>query len=143
MGLAVSHGLGPIVVRSASQPAADCGGSSYWNIEVTFEETRAHTGLETQRQWSDKAISRTTPCVFALYSIVTWAALRSVAAGAVPTAQTAWYRKQEACFSDVLALVRRRIWSARYLTNSPGQTTSAPIPHAIPTGLIDHLAYAA
>jgi len=32
-----------------------------WNIEVTFEETRAHLGVETQRQWSDKAIARTTP----------------------------------------------------------------------------------
>ena len=33
-----------------------------WNIEVTFFETRAHLGIETQRQWSDKAIARTTPC---------------------------------------------------------------------------------
>ena len=32
-----------------------------WNIEVTFAETRAHLGIETQRQWSDKAIARTTP----------------------------------------------------------------------------------
>jgi hypothetical protein len=30
-------------------------------VEVTFEETRSHRGVETQRQWSDKAILRTTP----------------------------------------------------------------------------------
>jgi hypothetical protein len=24
-----------------------------WQVEVTFEETRAHLGVETQRQWSD------------------------------------------------------------------------------------------
>ncbi|UWU19498.1 hypothetical protein N2599_37365 (plasmid) [Rhizobium sullae] len=32
-----------------------------WQIEVTFAETRAHLGVETQRQWNDKAIMRTTP----------------------------------------------------------------------------------
>src|SRR5260370_20582543 len=35
---------------------------SRWNIEVTFEEVRAHLGLETQRQWRTLAIARTTPC---------------------------------------------------------------------------------
>jgi hypothetical protein len=37
-----------------------------WQEEVTFEEARAHLGIETQRQWSDKAIARTTPCLFGL-----------------------------------------------------------------------------
>jgi hypothetical protein len=41
-----------------------------WNIEVTFEETRRHLGVETQRQWSDWAITRTTPVLFALFSLV-------------------------------------------------------------------------
>ena len=40
-----------------------------WNIEVTFEETRAHLGVETQRQWSDLAIERTTPALFGLFSL--------------------------------------------------------------------------
>lgn len=42
-----------------------------WNIEVTFEESRAHLGVETQRQWSDKAIARTTPLLMGLFSVVT------------------------------------------------------------------------
>jgi hypothetical protein len=37
-----------------------------WPIEVTFEESRAHLGVETQRQWSDLAIERSTPCLFGL-----------------------------------------------------------------------------
>jgi len=41
-----------------------------WCVEVTFEESRAHLGIETQRQWSDMAIERTTPCLFGLYSVV-------------------------------------------------------------------------
>jgi hypothetical protein len=46
-----------------------------WSIETTFQESRAHLGLETQRQWSDLAIERTTPALFRLFSLVTlWAA---------------------------------------------------------------------
>jgi hypothetical protein len=41
-----------------------------WTIETTFEESRAHLGPETQRQWSDGAIERTTPGLCGLYSVV-------------------------------------------------------------------------
>ena len=34
-----------------------------WQLEVTFEEVRAHLGMESQRQWSDLAILRTTPTI--------------------------------------------------------------------------------
>lgn len=34
-----------------------------WNLEVTFEEVRAHLGVETQRQWLDRAIACTTPFI--------------------------------------------------------------------------------
>jgi hypothetical protein len=47
-----------------------------WSMEVTFEEARAHLGLETQRQWSDRAIARTTPVLLGLFSVVTLAAVR-------------------------------------------------------------------
>jgi len=41
-----------------------------WPIERTFEESRAHLRVETQPQWSDLAIERSTPCLFGLYSVV-------------------------------------------------------------------------
>ena len=45
-----------------------------WTVEVTFREVRAHLGVETQRQWSDKAIARATPCLMGLFSITAlWA----------------------------------------------------------------------
>ena len=47
-----------------------------WNIEVTFEKTRTHLGVETQRQWSDKAIARSTSLLMGLYSILTLIALK-------------------------------------------------------------------
>jgi hypothetical protein len=89
-----------------------------WSVEVTFEEGRAHLGLETQRQWSDQAIARTTPVLLALFSLVTLLALKLSQGGQIPVAATAWYHKEEPTFSDCLALVRQYLWRARYLVNS-------------------------
>ena len=77
---------------------------------MTFEESRAHLGIQTQRQWSDAAIERSTPCLLALYSLLH-------PKGNVPVQQTAWYRKSQATFSDVLAAVRFSLWNPfRYPT---------------------------
>jgi hypothetical protein len=89
-----------------------------WSVEVTFEEGRAHLGLETQRQWSDQAIARTTPVLLALFSLITVLALKLSHSGQIPVPVTAWYRKAEPTFSDCLALVRRHLWRARYLVHS-------------------------
>ena len=43
-----------------------------WQLEVTFQEVRTHLGVETQRQWSDLAIARTTPVLLGIFS---WTAL--------------------------------------------------------------------
>jgi hypothetical protein len=89
-----------------------------WSVEVTFEEARAHLGLETQRQWSDQAIARTTPALLALFSLVTLMALRLSYGGPIPVEVTAWYHKTEPTFVDCSALVRRYLWHAWYLVNS-------------------------
>lgn len=82
-----------------------------WCAEVTFEESRAHLGVQTQRQWSDVAIERTTPCLFGLYSLVAFLGCRFHLAGDIPFQSTAWYCKQQATFTDVLAAVRRHLWN--------------------------------
>lgn len=82
-----------------------------WNIEVTFEEVRAHLGFETQRQWSQGAINRTTPCLFGLFSLVVLiACVLHPQREALPVAKSSWYAKDEATFSDVIAAVRRHLW---------------------------------
>lgn len=89
-----------------------------WNVAVTFEETRRHLGVETQRQWSDLAIARTTPALMGLFSRVCLMALRLVGEGVMPVRQAAWYAKKDATFSDVLAFVRRAIWAGKYFANA-------------------------
>ena len=81
-----------------------------WNIEVTFEELRAFLGFETQRQWSDRAIERTTPCLFGIFSLVTIMA-KVLYPTNLPVRQNSWYIKDDATFSDALAAVRRHLWS--------------------------------
>jgi hypothetical protein len=89
-----------------------------WSVEVTFAEARRHLGIETQRQWSDAAIARTTPALLGLFSLVALRAADLHARGALAHRRTAWYRKEEPTFSDALAAVRRSLWAeaARFPT---------------------------
>jgi len=83
-----------------------------WNLEVTFEEARAHLGVETQRQWSEKAIRRTTPVLFGLFSLICLIAYKQNQQenDLVHGYSTAWYDKSDSVtFSDVLIYVKRLI----------------------------------
>lgn len=84
---------------------------SRWSIELTFEEVRRHLGFETQRQWSDKAIDRTTPIILASYSIITVMAfeLAKERCEKIALRSTAWYKKTHLTFSDVLFYLRKSI----------------------------------
>ncbi|MFC1460798.1 hypothetical protein ACETIH_29585 [Microvirga arabica] len=84
-----------------------------WSVEVTFAEVRRHLGVETQRQWSDKAIARTTPALLGLFSLVTVWADEALKVGWKPRC-AAWYVKSHPTFSDALAAVRARLWSASF-----------------------------
>ena len=86
---------------------------------MTFEEGRAHLGIETQRQWSDLAIERSTPLLFGLYSPVTLFGQALYPDGQVLVAQATWYRKPTATFRDVLAVVRRHLWGQNTFPTSP------------------------
>lgn len=81
-----------------------------WGIEVTFEETREHLGVETQRQWSDKAIARSTPILMSLYSIVYLMANQLKEEKPIQIQASSWYQKKHLTFSDMLRAVRMEIW---------------------------------
>jgi DDE superfamily endonuclease len=81
-----------------------------WQLEVTFREVRNHLGVETQRQWSDLAIARTTPCLLGLFSLVALLATRLGSQARLSVATAAWYRKEQPTFTDTLAAVRREVW---------------------------------
>jgi hypothetical protein len=82
-----------------------------WQVEVTFAEVRAHLGVETQRQWSDKAILRSTPALLGLFSIITLFAHDLSKSRNLKIRTAAWYAKALPTFSDAIAAVRREIWA--------------------------------
>ncbi len=81
-----------------------------WGLEVTFQEAREHLGVETQKQWSDKAIARTTPILMAVYTIVCLIGNCLNEEEPLIAEKTAWYDKKEVTFSDLLKAVRVTIW---------------------------------
>ncbi|MDP6840004.1 MAG: transposase [Planctomycetota bacterium] len=115
-----------------------------WQLEVTFQEARAHLGVETQRQWSDRAIARTTPALFGLFSWISMAAhLLQKQCPATPRS-TAWYAKAVPTFADAIALVRRDLWHASEtfsMSLEKPDMTKVPVP--LFNRLIDSLSYAA
>ncbi len=116
-----------------------------WQLEVTFEETRRHLGMETQRQWSDKAIARTTPLLLGLFSWVTLVAhaLYTAHPSAVPR-HAAWYAKPVPTFSDALALVRQYLWAAYPTFRISGEEPDMlKIPKPLFDTLVSTLCYAA
>jgi DDE superfamily endonuclease len=115
-----------------------------WQLEVTFEEVRAHLGVETQRQWSDKAIARSTPVLLGLFSLVTLLTSCLHDANRLPiVASTSWYRKLAPTFSDALAAVRRHLWGHADLFISPAGTQTKQTPPPLLNVLTEALCYAA
>ena len=115
-----------------------------WQVEVTFEEARAHFGMETQRQWSDKAIARTTPAVLALFSIVTLLGHHRYGETPEPfVRQAAWYVKRLPTFSDALATVRQQLWREAGFHTSRSEADSVKVDRALLERLTDALCYAA
>lgn len=114
-----------------------------WNIEVTFEEMRAHLGFETQRQWSDLAIARTTPSLFGLLSMIVLIAYELSKSNVIKIVNCAWYKKTDATFSDIIAFVRRHIWYAKNYTNSSFAPNSSYFDENLFESLLDMVCYAA
>ena len=98
-----------------------------WAIETTFAQVRAHLGVETQRQWSEKAIARTTPVLLGLFSLVTLLANRLHARGLLVRQTSTWYHKSHLTFSDALAAVRRYLWTASLFSMSENDAVTVKL----------------
>ena len=101
--------------------------------------------METQRQWSDRAIARTTPALFGLFSVATLAAdvLIEQRGGMAPRA-TAWYAMTNPSFADAVALVRRYLWVQQETSMiSRREPELVKVPRPVLRRMLDSLAYAA
>lgn len=112
-----------------------------WQVEVTFAETRRHLGVETNRSWSDKAIARTTPSLFGLFSLVAMVANDLSKAGKLKKQEAIWYEKQMASFSDAIGCVRQEIWEWQSLQTSGVEVKMIKIPRQYLQCLTDTLCF--
>lgn len=111
-----------------------------WTIEVTFQEMRAHLGFGAQREWSERAIERTTPCLFGLFSLVALMAA-VLYPDRLPIRSTAWYAKEGATFIDALAAVRRALWSNGNYSTSTSDPDTFSIPKMTMFSLLETACY--
>lgn len=117
--------------------------ASRWNIEVTFQETRALLGLETTRHWCRQSVLRVTPIMLGLFTVVAllWAQLpksKRRCYGGTPC-----YRKTTPTFADALFCVRRELWQRGLLLRHRGQSRCLDLlPRSLRQTLLWHLAAA-
>jgi hypothetical protein len=114
-----------------------------WQLEATFEEARAHRGVETPRQWSDQATARTTPALFALASVVPLRAAQLSGPQPMPARAAAWDRHAPATFSATLAVVRHAVGHQGHFSTSQGGTEVVKIPRRRYERVPETLCYAA
>ena len=114
-----------------------------WQMEVTFAEVRRHLGVETQRQWSEQAIRRTTPVLLGLFALVTLLADRHLRDATDVPRQATWYRKDAPTFADALAVVRREIWAHEAFRTSRCCPDMVKLPRTLVERLTEALCYVA
>jgi hypothetical protein len=115
-----------------------------WQLEVTFQEVRRHLGFETQRQWSELAIQRTTPALLGLFSLVTMFAHHRMRQAAGTFRRAAWYQKAHPTFADALALVRKELWALEETFHgSTSATDTIKVPRDFVERLTEAVCYAA
>jgi len=113
-----------------------------WNIETTFEDSRAYLGLESTRGRCARTVSRAEPCLLGLYSVVAllyWLLPpEEQEQGAVE-----WEGKATVTFSDAITAVRRWLWTRWVFPRAGHGQTFAKLPEAFQQFLLAALVPAA
>jgi hypothetical protein len=113
-----------------------------WNIETTFEESRAYLGLESTRGWCARTVLRAEPCLLGLYSVVAllfwWLPAEEQEQGTV-----AWEGKATVTFSDAIMAVRRWLWTQWVFPRAGHAEAFAKLPEPFRQFLLSALAPAA
>jgi hypothetical protein len=117
--------------------------ASRWNIEVTFEEIRAHLHFESTRMRCENSVKRAGAMLLGLFSVVSLIYAEIAAKQQIRVYGTPCYHKVDPTFADALAAVRTLIWEKVILQHLPGGQHVAKLPLPAWQMLLDHLAAAA
>ena len=114
-----------------------------WSMAVTCAAARAPLGMETPRQWHDRASARTTPARLSRSALITLTAHLRIAQAATCRRSTAWYRNIRPTCSDAMAVVRRDVWEPRHVAMSQQEADMIQLPRELFERFIDAVCYAA
>ena len=103
-----------------------------WNIETTFQELRAHLGLETTRGWSKMTVLRMAPSLILLYTIVV-TFYDTMPASSSHLRFRSWQGKESITFSDMIISVRHHLWLEWVFEQAPGGASVRKLPRPIQT----------
>ena len=133
----------PITQRTAAWYAKPCSAPNQRQTRPRSWSDLSCAG-ETQRQWSDLAIARTTPILLGLFSWTTLAAHTLQKRHPITQRTAAWYAKPSPTFVDAIALARRHLWLASEgFSLSAASTDTQELPATLYHRMVDSLAYAA
>jgi hypothetical protein len=113
-----------------------------WNIETTFEDSRAYLGLESTRGWCERTVGRAEPCLLGLYSVVSLL-YESLPAEDQQGGGVDWEGKATVTFSDAITAVRRWLWTGWVFPRVGHADTFAKLPESFQQLLLYGLAPAA
>jgi len=95
--------------------------ASRWNIEVTFEEVRAHLNFESTRMRCENSVKRAGATLLGLFSVVSLIYARIAQTTKVTVYGTPCYHKTDPTFADALAAVRKLMWEKSFCHMFPPQ----------------------
>ena len=110
-----------------------------WSIETTFQELRAHLGLETTRGWCRQTVLRMAPCLFALFTIVSLIYHQLHQRGQARLYHRPGYHKSQPTFADAIATVRRACWQEILFSQPRNRQAVKKLPRRFRQLLLDAL----
>ena len=114
-----------------------------WNLEVTFQELRAHLGFEKTRQRVPNSVLRMAPCLLGLFSVICLIYHEHLKRHKVTTCDRPCYAKSEPTFTDAIATVRRLFWKETVLAQPYFRKACKNLPPKLQEFILDHFCQAA
>jgi DDE superfamily endonuclease len=113
-----------------------------WNLEVTFQELRAHLGFETPRQWVEKSVLRMAPCLLGLFSVISLIYNEHLKRHEATTCERPCYTKTEPTFADAIVTVRQLFWQESIFTQPYFRKACKNLPPKLEKFILDHFCQA-
>jgi len=113
-----------------------------WNLEVTFQELRAHLGFEKTRQRVENSVLRMAPCLLGLFSVICLIYHEYLKRHKVTTCDRPCYTKSEPTFTDAITTVRRLFWEETVLAQPYFRKACKNLPPKLQQFILDHFCQA-